>query len=140
MTNKPPDFLFDDAVIEALTRMIVRKVLDDIGLRTTITRTVRGGGGGGGGGGGSTVPDATATVKGKLRLAGDFGGTAALPILEAIQGVVITGTPALDDILTATGPTAAHWAPPAHTGFAIVFDSLGGVVLDGDGDIVTVPA
>lgn len=39
------------------------------------------------GGGGSGAPDATATVKGKLKLAGDLGGTADLPTVPGLAAL-----------------------------------------------------
>jgi hypothetical protein len=46
------------------------------------------------GGGGGSTPDATALVKGKLKLAGDLGGTADLPTVPALANKVdkVTGS------------------------------------------------
>jgi hypothetical protein len=46
------------------------------------------------GGGGGSTPDATASVKGKLKLAGDLGGTADLPTVPALANKVdkVTGS------------------------------------------------
>lgn len=39
--------------------------------------------------GSSTVPDATATIKGKIKLAGDLGGTSALPLIKRTKRFII---------------------------------------------------
>lgn len=44
---------------------------------------------GGGGGGGGSTPDATESVKGKIKLAGDLGGTADLPTVPALSGMMV---------------------------------------------------
>lgn len=44
----------------------------------------------GGGGGGGSAPDATTTVKGIVRLAGDLGGTAASPTVPGLAGKAAT--------------------------------------------------
>jgi hypothetical protein len=41
---------------------------------------------------------------------GDLGGTWAAPVVEAVNGVTITGTPAQGNIIVATSPTTAIWA------------------------------
>lgn len=44
-------------------------------------------------------------------LAGDVSGDAGSNVVDSIQGVVITGTPGVGDVLTATAVDAAEWAP-----------------------------
>lgn len=45
--------------------------------------------------------------------------------------IVVTGTPAADDVMTADGPNAAHWAMPAPPGQPI--DGIAGLVAERDG-------
>lgn len=59
------------------------------------------------------TPDATTLIKGKIKLAGDLGGTAALPVVAKVNGIPVTGTPSAGQAIVATSPTAAAWAAPA---------------------------
>lgn len=62
----------------------------------------------------STIPDATTTVKGKLQLAGDFGGTADAPTVLKINGATLGTTTATNgNILIANGTT---WDSKAVSG------------------------
>jgi hypothetical protein len=48
---------------------------------------------------------------------GDLAGsTYPNPVVASLQGVVISGTPSSAQVLTATSPTAAHWAAPTGGG------------------------
>jgi hypothetical protein len=57
----------------------------------------------------TTVSDATTMSKGIVQLAGDLGGTASTPLVEQIQGVAISGSPTLGQVLQATSTTQASW-------------------------------
>ncbi len=61
------------------------------------------------------ITDADATTKGKLRLAGDFGGTADLPETRGIYGRAITdSTPFAGQAPTFTSPTAIAYRTLSH--------------------------
>lgn len=47
---------------------------------------------------------------------GDLAGTYPNPSVAAVDGVAVTGTPTVGQVLTATGSTAAHWADPTGGG------------------------
>lgn len=66
---------------------------------------------------GGAVVDATTTVKGIVKLAGDLAGTALLPVVAKINGVAVTGTPSTGYVPTATSSSAATWQ--AQTGAAL---------------------
>jgi len=53
----------------------------------------------------ASTPDATTIIKGKIALAGDLGGTADLPSVLKINGVTVTGAPAINEMLVATSTT-----------------------------------
>lgn len=53
---------------------------------------------------------------------GDLGGTYPDPVVVAVNGVSVTGTPDVDDVLTATGPDTAAWGPQQSVTPAWVFD------------------
>ena len=62
---------------------------------------------------GGSVVDATPTVKGVVQLAGDFGGTAALPVVTGIRGVAVGVTaPTNGQVLKYNGTTAV-WSADA---------------------------
>lgn len=53
---------------------------------------------------------------------GDLAGTYPNPVVAAIDGVVLSGTPAVGDVLTATGAAAAQWTAPESVTPDWVFD------------------
>ena len=60
---------------------------------------------------GSGVPDATTNAAGKVKLAGDLAGTAAIPLVAKIQGSPVSSTtPTTGQVLTYNGTS---WAPAA---------------------------
>jgi hypothetical protein len=60
---------------------------------------------------GTGVPDATTNAAGKLKLAGDLAGTAAIPLVAKIQGSPVSSTaPTTGQVLTYNGTS---WAPAA---------------------------
>ena len=63
----------------------------------------------------STTPisEATTTTKGVVQLAGDLAGIATSPTVAKVNGIAITGVPSANQVLTATGATAAAWSNPA---------------------------
>jgi hypothetical protein len=46
-------------------------------------------------------------------LTGDVTGNTGAAVVAAVNGVAVAGTPSSGNIMTATGPANAHWAPPA---------------------------
>lgn len=56
------------------------------------------------------TPDATNSVKGKLKLAGDLGGTADSPSVLKINGTSVPATPSANQMLVATSGTDSVWA------------------------------
>jgi hypothetical protein len=56
---------------------------------------------------------------GPIALAGDVTGTTAASVVDAIQGVVITGVAGAGDVLTATAANAAEWQAPGGGGDAL---------------------
>lgn len=74
----------------------------------------------------TSVPDATASVKGILKLTTDLGGTAALPNVVGIRGVPISATvPSTNDILQYNG---SNWIPTAITSNFTAAGDLAGTV------------
>lgn len=57
-----------------------------------------------------STPTATTTTTGTITLAGDLGGTAASPSVLKVNGITVTGTPAIGNTLRATSTTAASYA------------------------------
>ncbi len=75
----------------------------------------------------SGTPDANTTTKGKVQLAGDLAGTAALPVVDKVKGVTVSGTaPTTGQVLTATGVAAASWQTPSGGGDPAVGGDLTG--------------
>ncbi|MGB4758529.1 MAG: hypothetical protein WBP26_00565 [Candidatus Saccharimonadales bacterium] len=65
---------------------------------------------------GGSTPDATISVKGKLQLSGDLGGTADEPLVEKLRNITLpAGTPAAGQVLTALSSTQLAWTTPAET-------------------------
>jgi len=62
------------------------------------------------------TPDATTGSKGKVQLAGDLAGTAVSPTVAKVNGISITGTPAIGYVPTATSTSAATWQAPTGGG------------------------
>jgi hypothetical protein len=79
----------------------------------------------------AATPDATTTSKGVVQLAGDFGGAAASPTVQKIQGVAISGTPSAGQVLIASAANAAAWGTSPATADATA-TSKGVVQLAGD--------
>lgn len=77
---------------------------------------------------GGSVVDATPTVKGVVQLAGDFGGTAAVPVVTGIQGVAVGVTaPTNGQVLKYNGTTAVWSADAGGVGNrAVHLASTGG--------------
>ncbi len=62
----------------------------------------------------NATPDATASTKGKVQLAGDLSGTAASPTVAKLSGITLPGSaPIANQVLTATSSTATTWSTPA---------------------------
>ena len=87
-----------------------------------------------------TVPDANATTKGKVQLAGDLGGTAAAPIVAKLQGATLSSSsPTTGQVLKYNGTA---WVPDAVVLAEAQTLSLSGttVTLSGTNSSVTLPA
>ena len=79
-----------------------------------------------------SVPDADASTKGLVQLAGDLAGsgsTAAAPRVSGINGVAVSGTPASGQVLTASSGSAAGWSTPAAAPVTSVAGKTGAVTL-----------
>jgi len=62
---------------------------------------------------GSKCVSATTSAVGVVELAGDLNGTGSTstaPVINGIQGVIISGTPSTGQVLTASSSTAAAWS------------------------------
>lgn len=57
-----------------------------------------------------TPTDATTGAKGIVQLAGDLGGTSALPSVLRVNGISVSGTPTVGQSLIASSTSAAGWA------------------------------
>ncbi len=87
----------------------------------------------------TTVTDATTSVKGIVRLAGDLSGTAAAPTVAKVQGVTMpTVAPSAGQVLTATDTTTAGWSTPASAPVSSVAGKTGAVTLQLGSDIADV--
>jgi hypothetical protein len=53
--------------------------------------------------------DATTITPGLVQLSGDLGGTATEPSVLKLNGISVSGTPTMGQVLTATGATDADW-------------------------------
>lgn len=90
-----------------------------------------------------TIPDATNSVKGILKLTGDLGGTAAIPVVTGLRGYPISSIPPTTNyVLTWNGST---WTPLANTSSFTAGGDLGGsnsfqqvISLTGSSNIITV--
>ncbi|MEO5949834.1 MAG: hypothetical protein ABIQ04_00125 [Candidatus Saccharimonadales bacterium] len=89
----------------------------------------------------SGTADATTNTKGKVQLAGDLAGTAALPVVAKVNGVTVTGTPTTGQVLTASSTSAAAWSSPAAGAGNATSSTLGIIQLAGDlGGSATAPS
>lgn len=71
-----------------------------------------------------TIPDATSSVKGVIKLTGDLGGTAASPLVTGLRGFPISSVPPTTNyVLTWNGST---WTPAANTSAFTAAGDLGG--------------
>ena len=55
------------------------------------------------------LPAATTIAGGAVQLAGDLGGTATAPVVEAVHGTTVPAAPVSGQVLTATSGTTATW-------------------------------
>lgn len=112
--------------VDALTRMVLAKLLQDQELLRLIRSTA--------GGVTRTITGSGTVVPGPhVHAVGDITGLAEF-IQDTVNALIVAGTgltKLYDD--PANTLTLSSTAP-----FTIVFDSLGNVVLDSDGEIVTV--
>lgn len=79
-----------------------------------------------------SVPDADASTKGLVQLAGDLAGTgsvASAPRVSGINGVAVSGTPSNGQVLTASSNSAATWSTPASAPVTSVAGKTGAVSL-----------
>ncbi len=76
---------------------------------------------------GAAAPDATTLAKGKIRLAGDLAGTADAPTVAKVNGIVVTGTPSTNQVLTATSTSAAVWSTPTTSPTQVFVATANGV-------------
>jgi hypothetical protein len=71
-----------------------------------------------------TIPDATASVKGVIRLNGDLTGTASTPVVAGLRGYPVSSVPPTNGyVLTWNGST---WTPAANTSTFTAAGDLGG--------------
>jgi|GEM_PF-5723052 len=80
----------------------------------------------------ATTPDATTSVKGKVQLAGDLGGTAASPTVPGLTGKASTAT----TISAGTGLTGGGDLSASRT-LAVNFGTTAGTVVQGNDSRVT---
>jgi hypothetical protein len=71
---------------------------------------------------------------------GDLAGsTYPNPVVASLQGVVISGTPSSAQVLTATSPTAAHWAAPTGGGAVTSLTTTGSGAATLSSGVLNVP-
>lgn len=68
-----------------------------------------------------TASNATSSAPGLIQLDGDLGGSATIPTVESIQGVIISGTPSNGQVLTATSGSAATWSTSELPSSAVIY-------------------
>ncbi len=88
----------------------------------------------------ATVVDADANTKGKLQLAGDFGGSASAPVVAKLQGITVSAAnPAVGQVLKYNGTA---WVPDVAVMNETQTLSLSGsnLTLSGTNSSVTLPA
>ena len=71
----------------------------------------------------STINDATTSSKGIVELSGDLGGTASSPSVLKLNGISVSGTPATNQVLTATSTSTAQWATPPSNASTLAGDT-----------------
>lgn len=82
---------------------------------------------------GSTVVDATSSVKGVVQLTGDFGGTAATPLVQGLQGTAVNATaPTNGQVLAYDGSQATWTTPSGGSGTNVVARTSNYTAADGD--------
>lgn len=74
--------------------------------------------------------NATTTSVGVVQLAGDLAGTATAPTVVKVNGITVSGTPATNQVLTASSSTNASWTTPA-AGFADPTTTKGDLIIHG---------
>jgi hypothetical protein len=77
-----------------------------------------------------TIPDASTTQKGIVRLAGDLTGTSGEPTVASVNGVSISGTPSAGQVIVASSATAAVWQT-APNGSTVTVDDISGATVTG---------
>ena len=80
--------------------------------------------------GSGSTPNADAVTLGKIQLTGDLSGTATAPSVVKVNGVTVTGTPAANQVLTASSASAAAWSNPV-AGFADPTTTKGDIIVHG---------